>query len=178
MRVRTSGAAGERSIIKCLVSAAGWRESAAVGWGARGERTMRSELEETAQHLAGEGREITPPTRARRRSASDWQRSASRTRARCAAPTVRYCSRRPGSATCQRRDPVRRDDPANPSPAARRSSLSYSTATSSPALKSTPASSRLAGCPGETVTEGLDGLRERLRGIQPGLAPGSPSGGQ
>src|SRR6266542_191937 len=32
-----------------------------------------------------------------------------------------------------------------------------------PGIKVDTGVSRLAGCPGETVTEGLDGLRERLR---------------
>ena len=62
----------------------------------------------------------------------------------------------------QRRDPLRRDDP----PVGRRRHAVRAAARrrrgSSPASRSTPAPSRSPCAEGETVTEGLDGLRERL----------------
>ena len=62
----------------------------------------------------------------------------------------------------QRRDPLRRDDPPargrrHAVPGAARSARG-----SSPASRSTTGAKPLALAPGETVTEGLDGLRERF----------------
>ena len=65
----------------------------------------------------------------------------------------------------QRRDPVRRDDP----PARRRRDAvpeaARSARASSPGIKVDKGAKPLAARPGETITEGLDGLRERLRRV-------------
>ena len=58
---------------------------------------------------------------------------------------------------------------------ARRSRSCSRTRASSPASRSTPARSRSPAHPSETVTEGLDGLRERLEEYR-GSARASPSG--
>ena len=65
----------------------------------------------------------------------------------------------------QRRDPVRRDDPPDARRTGRRSRSCSSRRGSSPGSRSTRARSRSRCAAGETITEGLDGLRERLDGV-------------
>ena len=62
----------------------------------------------------------------------------------------------------QRRHPLRRDDPPERRSTGRRSRSCSTRRASSPASRSTRARSRSRSRQGETVTEGLDGLRERL----------------
>ena len=62
----------------------------------------------------------------------------------------------------QRRHPVRRDDPHERRSTGRRSRSCSSRRGSSPGSRSIRARSRSRSSKGETVTEGLDGLRERL----------------
>ena len=62
-----------------------------------------------------------------------------------------------------RRDPVRRDDPAERRRTARRWCKVIGQSGAVPGIKVDKGTKPLAGCPGEVITEGLDGLRERLR---------------
>ena len=63
----------------------------------------------------------------------------------------------------QRRHPLRRDDPAVRRPTGRRSRSCSPTSGIIPGIKVDTGAKELAGAPGEKVTEGLDGLRERLQ---------------
>ena len=124
----------------------------------------RHELTATARALVAPGQ--GHPRRRRERAArsrSASTRSASSPPRTTGATTARCCSRTDGRGRLhQRRDPLRRDDP----PVGRRRhavlEAARTTRGSSPASRSTPAPSRCALADGETVTEGLDGLRERL----------------
>ena len=103
----------------------------------------------------------SPPTRAAARSRSASTRSAASRPRTAAARTARCCSRPRARPTHQRRDPLRRDDP----PAGlRRPPLVrvLEEPGSSPASRSTRARRRSRSRRGEPVTDGLDGLRERL----------------
>ena len=62
-----------------------------------------------------------------------------------------------------RRHPLRRDDPPEGEERHAAASSSSRRPAPCPASRSMPAPSRLPASPGESVTEGLDGLRERLK---------------
>ena len=62
----------------------------------------------------------------------------------------------------QRRDPVRRDDPPERAPTAARSSKVLESQGIIPGIKVDKGAKPLAKSPDELVTDGLDGLRERL----------------
>ena len=74
----------------------------------------------------------------------------------------------------ERRHPAGRDDP--PDSGDREPwSMCWRDRESSPASRSTTGAKPLAGCPAESITEGLDGLRQRLAGYHES-ARASPSG--
>ena len=119
-------------------------------------------LEETAQALVAPGKGILPPTRAAARSRSASTRSASSRPRRRGAPIARCCSRprapRSSSAasSCSTRRSARRP------PTARRSRSARSAGHHPGHQGRQGHEAARAFADGETVTEGLDGLRERL----------------
>ena len=107
-------------------------------------------------------RASSPPTRAPGRSPSASRRSASSRRRRRAAPTATCSSPRPAprSSSAASSSSTRRSGSARLT--GRRSRSSSPRAGSFRGSRSTGARSRSRSQPGETVTEGLDGLRERF----------------
>ena len=118
-------------------------------------------LEEIAKALVAPGKGILAATRATGRSRNASTRSASSRRRTTAAPT----------ASCSSRPRAPRSSSAASSSSTRRFASRASDGTRSrvardrgiiPGIKVDKGAKPLAGAPGETVTEGLDGLRERL----------------